>query len=399
MNSIKKPIVIVGSGFAGISAALNFKHKNPNNSIIVIDSKENFLFKPLMYEVLSNEIQPWEIDIDFQTIFSNTGITFLNKELKSISLANNLLKLKDGLQVEYSYLVLSTGSLYNSFSIKGVQEYCNFFHNMEDLTKLKNVLEKRSTKSGLNNNLFIIGGGPSGVELACKLSDLYNENFRITVIERSQEILNNNKIFNREEAFKAIQNRKINLLLNTTVKEISEKEIVIIDKFSQLKNLNYEAIIWTAGVKPCMPIVTEEIEKYNEYILIRETLQLKEFANVFAIGDIASIEGSEDLPKTAQLAMQQGIHVAENLNLLINKKDSLPFIFKDNGEMISLGIGEASISGLGLTLSGKFAFELRRLIYASKMPLFEKSFKSAASWIIDKKSLLNSITSKMKSDI
>ena len=160
MNSIKKPIVIVGSGFAGISAALNLKHKNPHTSIIVIDSKEKFLFKPLMYEVLSNEIQPWEIDIDFQTIFSNTGITFLNKELKSICLTNNLLKLKDGLEVEYSYLVLSTGSLYNSFSIKGVQEYCNFFHNMEDLTKLKNLLEKRSTKSCLNNNLFIIGGGP-----------------------------------------------------------------------------------------------------------------------------------------------------------------------------------------------------------------------------------------------
>ena len=85
--------------------------------------------------------------------------------------------------------------------------------------------------------------------------------------------------------------------------------------------------------------------------------------------------------------MQQGIHVGVNLNLLLNGKELLDYQFMDNGEMISLGIGKASLSGLGLTLSGKFAFELRRLIYASKMPIFQNSLKSAAAWFINKKNI------------
>ena len=95
------------------------------------------------------------------------------------------------------------------------------------------------------------------------------------------------------------------------------------------------------------------------------------------------------MPITAQVAMQQGLHAAHNLNLLLQKENLIPFQFKDNGEMISLGIGEASISGLGLTLSGKFAFDLRRIIYASKMPKIDKSIKSAASWLLGKKSIIN----------
>jgi len=116
-------------------------------------------------------------------------------------------------------------------------------------------------------------------------------------------------------------------------------------------------------------------------------LQIENHKNCFAIGDISVIEGMEDLPITAQVAMQEGNYLAKNLELLIQGKDPLPFEFQDNGEMISLGIGEASISGLGVTLSGKLAFEARRLIYASKLPDITESLKSASSWIFQKKSI------------
>ena len=102
----------------------------------------------------------------------------------------------------------------------------------------------------------------------------------------------------------------------------------------------------------------------------------------------------EDLPLTAQVAMQEGNHLAKNMALLFQEKDLLPFEFQDNGEMISLGIGEASISALGVTFSGKLAFDARRLIYASKMPVISKSLKSTASWLFQKKSILNKIINK-----
>jgi len=230
--------------------------------------------------------------------------------------------------------------------------------------------------------------------LACKIKDIYTDKLEINVIEKSNEILNKNKIFNREQAEKALEKRKINVLLNSTVKEVSETKIGISSEVG-ITFLEKDIVIWTAGVKPNLSYLeTDEIKKKFGRILVNNKLQIEKNENCFAIGDISIIEGMEDLPITAQVAMQEGNHLANNLEFLIQGKDLLPFEFKDNGEMISLGIGEASISGRGVTLSGKLAFEARRLIYASKLPDITESLKSASSWIFQKKSIFKKFLKK-----
>ena len=380
--------VIVGSGFAGINAAIQLRKINSKLSILVIDSKSQFEFKPLLYEVFSDEIQSWEVIPSFDTIFANSGITFLRNTVKLIDLDEKFLILKDDFKVEFQYLILSTGSSPNDFSIKGVREYAYFFNTNKDQRKLKNFLKEPLLKNNCKK-IFIIGAGPSGVELACKINDLYKTKFEINIVERTAEILNNNKIFNKEEAQKTIKAKNINLLTNSSVTEIRDKEILITNKSDQVDQFPYFAIIWTAGIKSNLPEFVQKIQKTNNRISINNKLQLPSYPNVFALGDISIIAGETNLPVTAQVAMQQGFHAALNLNLLLKKQNTIPFQFKDNGEMISLGIGEASISGLGLTLSGKFAFDLRRIIYASKMPNIDKSIKSAASWLLGKKSIIN----------
>jgi len=388
MNNIKKLIVIVGSGFAGINAAIQLRKINSNLSILVIDSNSQFEFKPLLYEVFSDEIQSWEVIPSFDTIFANSGITFLRNTVKLIDLDEKFLILKDDFKVEFQYLILSTGSSPNDFLIKGVKEYAYFFNTNKDQRELKNCLKQPLSRNNCKK-IFIIGAGPSGVELACKIKDLYKTKFEINIVERTAEILNNNKIFNKEEAQKTIKDKDINLLTNSSVIEIRDKEILITNKSDQVDQFPYFAIIWTAGIKPNLPEFVQNIQKTNNRILINNKLQLPSYPNVFALGDVSIIEGKTNLPITAQVAMQQGLHAALNLGLLLKKENPIPFQFKDNGEMISLGIGEASISGLGLTLSGKFAFDLRRIIYASKMPKIDKSIKSAASWFLGKKSIIN----------
>ena len=387
MNNIKKLIVIVGSGFGGINAAIQLRKNKPDLSILVIDSKSYFEFKPLLYEVFSDEIQSWEVIPSFDTIFANSGITFLRNTVELIDLDEKFLILKDNLKVEFKYLILSTGSSPNDFSIKGVKEYSYFFNNNKDQRELKNLLQQPLLEENCKK-IFIIGAGPSGVELACKINDIYDTKFEINIVERTSEILNNNKIFNKEKAEKTIEAKNINLLINSSVVEIKDKEILITNEFNQVDQIPYFAIIWTAGIKPNLPEFSQEIKKMNHRILINDKLQMTHYPNVFALGDIAIIGGKTNLPVTAQVAMQQGVHVANNLYLLLQKENLMPFKFKDNGEMISLGIGEASISGLGLTLSGKFAFDLRRIIYASKMPKIDKSIKSAASWFLGKKAII-----------
>jgi len=390
MNNIKKPIVIVGSGFGGINAAIHFRKNNPNFSILVIDPKTQFEFKPLLYEVFSDEIKSWEVNPSFDSIYANSGITFVRNHVDFIDFDKKLLILKDDLKVEFEYLILSTGSSPNDFSIKGVKEYCSFFNTNKDQLNLKKLLDKKISLSK-NNKIFIIGAGPSGVELACKISDLYKSKFEIVIIEKAPEILNNSKIFNKEEAEKTIKKKNINLMTNCSVVEINDKQISLSNNFNVIKKFPYFQVIWTAGIKPNLPEFNKQIQKINNKILINNNLQLKDFPYVFAIGDISQIESNSNFPVTAQVAMQQGEHVALNLKLLINNEKLLPFKFNDKGEMMSLGIGDASISGIGLTLSGKLAFDIRRIIYATKMPKFGKSLKSTASWFLEKKSIFKKL--------
>ncbi len=386
MKSIQKPIVIVGAGFAGMTFALSLKNLNPSLPILVVDSEPNFIFKPLMYEVLSQEIRMWEATPKFANIFSDAGITFLKNCLTKISFKENILEFSDELKLSYQYLVICTGSTPKIFSIKGVDENCYFFNDFQDLKKLKSFLIKLQ-KTSFHKKLFIVGGGPSGIELACKIKDIFLDQFEINIIEKSNEILNRNKIFNREQAEKALEKRKIKVILNSKVKEVSETKISI-DGEDGITSLDKDIVIWTAGVKPNLSYFeNDEITKKFGRILVNNKLQIENNDNCFAIGDISIVEGMEDLPITAQVAMQEGNHLAKNLELLIQGKDPLPFEFQDNGEMISLGIGEASISGLGITLSGKLAFEARRLIYASKLPDITESLKSASSWIFQQKSI------------
>jgi len=397
MKSIQKPIVIVGAGFAGMTVALNLKNIDPSLPILVVDSVSKFIFKPLMYEVLSKEIRSWEAMPKFANIFSDAGITFLRNCLTKISFKEKILEFSDELKLSYEYLIVCTGSIPNSFLTKGVDENCYFFNDFNDLNKL-NYFLKESQKTQSSKKLFIVGGGPSGVELACKIKDIFKEQFEINVIEKSNEILKKSKIFNREQAESALEIRKINVLLNSTVKEVSDTKISISYE-DKITSFDKDIVIWTAGVKPNLSyLTTEDITKKYGRILVNNNLQIENYDNCFAIGDISIIEGMEDLPITAQVAMQEGKHLARNLELLIKGEDLLPFEFQDNGEMISLGIGEASISGLGVTLSGKLAFEARRLIYASKLPDINESLKSASSWIFQKKSLFKKFLKKDNSN-
>ncbi len=315
MKSIQKPIVIVGAGFAGMTFALNLKNLNPSLPILVVDSETNFIFKPLMYEVLSKEIRNWEATPKFANIFSDAGVTFLRNCLTKISFKENILEFSDELKLSYQYLVICTGSIPNSFFIKGVDENCYFFNDVHDLNKLNSFL-KKSQDNALHKKLFIVGGGPSGIELACKIKDIFTDQFEINVIEKSNEILNKNKIFNREQAEKALEKRKINVLLNSTVKEVSETKISISSEVG-ITSLDKDVVIWTAGVKPNLSYLeTDQITKKFGRILVNNNFQIENHKNCFAIGDISVIEGMEDLPITAQVAMQEGNHLANNLELL-----------------------------------------------------------------------------------
>ena len=148
--------------------------------------------------------------------------------------------------------------------------------------------------------------------------------------------------------------------------------------------INYSGLFWTAGLSPCRLQFIDHLLDENKKIKVNKFLQIKEYQNIFFVGDIVFCE-DVPFPSSAQVAMQQGFLTAQNIISLRKGNKLKSFQFEDLGEMLSLGIGNASITGYGITLAGPFAFEIRRVSYLMRMPGFLLSFKSSGSWLFGKK--------------
>ena len=172
--------------------------------------------------------------------------------------------------------------------------------------------------------------------------------------------------------------------LNSRVLRIAENCVEIqnvLEDDAEPYSLGFSGLIWTAGVKPSIPFGLPDSLLKDGRILINSKQQLISHEDVFSIGDIA-LDIDQLLPQTAQVAMQQGEHLAKNLIAYRKDQELTPFQFIDRGEMLSMGVGEATITGMGLTISGPLAFKLRRMTYLSKFPNFALSIKSVGSWLL-----------------
>ena len=145
--------------------------------------------------------------------------------------------------------------------------------------------------------------------------------------------------------------------------------------------LDHAGVIWTAGVKPSIPYGLPKHLLKDDKVLINSKLQVIGYENVFAIGDIA-FDLETPLASNAQVAMQQGKHLAQNLFSLLEGKSLKSFQFVDRGEMLSMGVRGATITGLGITISGLIAFQMRRMAYLSKFPNFSLGIRSLGAWLL-----------------
>ena len=177
-----KPIVIIGGGFAGLTAAINLRKSFSNLPILIVEPNIRFIFLPLLYEVLSNEISFWDVAPQYSSILKNSGITHILDSVKHINLEIEEIELSNGKTIKYSNLLIASGSSVYDFDIPGVNEYCYKFSSIDDYKNLERLLKTiLQTDKDQSFNLCIIGGGPTGVELACKIADLTNDNVNLKI--------------------------------------------------------------------------------------------------------------------------------------------------------------------------------------------------------------------------
>lgn len=387
MSDIPKRICIVGGGFGGLYTALRLNelpwedHTKPE--IILIDQCDRFLFLPLLYELVADEMQTWEIAPPFAELLADTGIKFQQGKVTAIDVDSQQIHLQDHPNLSYDKLVIAIGGKTPFGSVTGAKEYAIPFRTLEDAYCLKEKLRMLRAAKAEKIRVAIVGGGFSGVELAGKLGDYLGAIGRIRLIERGDTILPNSAEFNRNTAIKALEARKVWLDLETEVTQITENEISLLYK-GQIDTIPVDIVLWTVGTQVSDLIRNLPLPHNPQGLLkIEPTLQVVENGDIFALGDVVeAIDATgQQLSHTAQVAIQQADYCAWNLWAQLSHRPLLPFRYQALGEMMALGTDEAVLSGLGVKLDGNLAYLARRLVYLYRLPTLKHQIAVGFNWI------------------
>jgi demethylphylloquinone reductase len=386
MTSVPR-ICILGGGFGGLYTALRLHQlvwePGQKPEITLIDRHTNFVFTPLLYELITGEMQSWEIAPPFAELLKGTDIRFVQGSVDWIDKTQKSVTLEDGTEIDYDRLVLALGCETPAESVPGVTEHAISFRSLADAYKLDAKLRILAASSTEKIRIAIVGAGYTGVEVACKLADRLKERGRIRLIQSRDQILPNAPEFNRNAALKALEQRGVWVDLETNVSEITADSIGLIYK-GQTDIIPVEIVMWTVGnqVSPAINHFGLPLDPHGK-IKVAQTLQVTENPDIFALGDAAAIINTdgEFIPTTAQVAFQQSDFVAWNVWSSLTDRPLLPFRYTNLGEMMVLGDDNAVLSGLGLKLDGPLAYLTRRLVYLYRLPTLEHQLKVGLNWL------------------
>jgi NADH:ubiquinone reductase (non-electrogenic) len=380
-------ICILGGGFGGLYTALRLSQlsweKLQRPEIVLIDRHDRFLFTPLLYELVTGELQTWEIAPPFTEILANTGVRFCQGVVAGIDIEAQRVQLQDGPELPYDRLVLALGGETPLDLVSGATEYAMPFRSISDAYHLEERLRILEESQTDKIRVAIVGGGYCGVELACKLAERLKERGRLRLIELSDMILRTSPAFNRDAAQKALDERGVWIDLETSVESIGRDTISLMYK-NQVDTIPVDLVLWTVGTR-VTPVVSTLPLKHNQRgaITTTPTLQAVDHPEIFALGDLADNRDAEgqQIPATAQSACQQSDFTAWNIWASLTNRPLLPFRYQQLGEMITLGTDNATFTGLGLKVDGQMAYIFRRLAYLYRMPTLNHQLKVGFNWI------------------
>ena len=380
-------ICILGGGFGGLYTALRLSQLPWEDSqipeITLIDQRDRFLFSPLLYELITSELETWEIAPPYEELLADTNINFQQGCVTAIDLDTQQVHLDNHSPLAYDKLVIALGGKTPMTIVEGAKEYALPFRSLADAYGLKEKLRTLENSPAEKIRVAIVGGGYSGVELACKVADRLGDRGRIRIIERGEDILSNSPEFNREKAKDALNARKVWLDLETSVESVAEDSISLMYK-GEVDTIPVDIVLWTVGNKVSELVSSLPLKKNPAGLLTTNAhLQVEEQQDIFALGDLADCTDSSGnkVPATAQSAFQQSDYCAWNLWASINNRPMLPFRYQNLGEMMALGKDNATLSGLGVELDGSLGYITRRLVYLYRLPTLKHQIAVGLNWL------------------
>ena len=381
-------ICILGGGFGGLYTALRLSQlpweSTQKPEIVLVDQSDRFLFSPLLYELLTGELQTWEIAPPFEELLQGTGVRFYQGLVSGIDIDQRRVNVHEGPEIPYDRLVLALGGETPLDLVPGAISYAYTFRTISDAYRLEERLRFLEESNADKIRVAIVGAGYSGVELACKLADRLGERGRFRIIETADQILRTSPEFNREAAKKALEARGVFLDLETKV-ELIEQNTISLEYKNQLDIIPVDLVIWTVGTRVA-PVVKSLPLKQNQrgQISITSNLQVLDHPEIFALGDLVDCHDAEgqQVPATAQAAFQQADYTAWNIWATLTNRPLLPFHYQQLGEMMALGIDNATLTGLGIKLDGRLASVARRIAYLYRLPTLDHQLKVGFNWLV-----------------
>lgn len=381
-------ICILGGGFGGLYTALALSrlpwNKSERPSMVLVDQRDRFVFSPLLYELVTGELQTWEIAPPFEEVLAGSGVRFHQATVGSMNLDQRQVYLTDGTTMPYDYLVLALGGETPMDIVPGAAEYALPFREIADAYRLEEALRRVEESAADKIRVVIVGAGYSGVELACKLADRLGDRGRIRLVDREEDILLTSTDFNRQAARKALEARKIWIDLETKVESVGPDSISL-EYRGQVDPIPAEIVLWTVGTRVAPQIQDLPLKKNARgQVVVEPTLQVTAYPEVFALGDLADSKDAEgqQVPATAQSAFQQADFVAWNIWASVTgDRPLLPFRYQHLGEIMTLGKDNATFTGMGLRLEGNLAHVARRLAYLYRMPSLDHQIRVGLNWM------------------
>jgi NADH:ubiquinone reductase (H+-translocating) len=361
-------VVIVGGGFAGLSALHALKGSGAD--VMLVDRNVYSTFQPLLYQVATAGLASSDVAYALWSATRKAGARFHKGALAGVDFAGRLARLSDGTVLPYDYLILATGVSANFFGIPGAGEHTISLYTRRDAIALRERLlaeiETRSwggSRAGLS--ITIAGGGATGVELAGTLAELRNialpssfptvdpATVKVTLIEQAPALITAFKPQEQEYARRQLLKRGVDVRLNTAIKEVTPDGVLLADGSTVASDLT----VWAAGV--AAPAAIAELglpSGRHGRLAVGQDLRVEGQDRVFATGDI-SVDNDDPVAQLAQPAIQQGRHAARQVRRLMAGQATQPFSYHDKGTMATIGRASAVVElPIGLRLRGLLAW-------------------------------------------
>ncbi len=369
-----KHIIIIGGGFAGLNAAKALGNKR-DVKVTLIDRRNHHLFQPLLYQVAMAALSPAEIAAPIRSILSHyNNINVLQGEVKHVDLNSSKVITKFGVQ-NYDYLIMACGARHSYFGNEKWEQDAPGLKTVEQATEIRrrvlSAFEKAEREKDVNQQkkyltFIIVGGGPTGVELAGAIGEMSRYTLakdfrnidpkltRIILIEAGPRILPAFSEKSSSQATRNLENLGVHVWVSSKVTDLNSEGVAV-----ESENIKAATVLWAAGVQAAKLGHTLGVELDRQgRVIVQPDLSLKNYPNVFVAGDQAhsSHQTGNPLPGLAPVAMQQGRFLAKNIERELNSLPRQDFRYINKGQMATIGKSRAVVEAGKLKFGGFIAW-------------------------------------------